>query len=837
MVMLLRQYKDGWAKGDSGYTSKDELASTYIKPVAYDPETTLFYNNDQSIGFMLECHPIPGRSGDTHGKVDSLLDMDWPDETIVSFMLYRSPDIQGFIDNLWDVRKKQMHDTFTADFLTDQTSWLKKHTVEPLQVGSSYVRLHDTKVYFTAKFAIDLDNASEKYVRSLCTLLDQCRSQLEEIGMNPQSVDAVRYKRLMKTMFHWGEDAPWRKEIVRWDASEELCNQILDLDTAIDVGQDGLRIGNDCKGGGKVNVQTFAVKDSPEYQHFGSTLNFIGETFRQSRPIMSNYAITTNIYFQSRGTLEKSFQFAHKLIQTQAANKMVGKIPSILYKNEQFKELTRAMERHRPVKMATTALLFTYDHEEMVSAKQKFTNLARSMGYHFVPDVYKAWPSFVNSLPMCAEVGAVRMLGYYRTMCTIHATVQLPIFGEWKGHYHMPHMTLVGRNGQIMGWTLHSEELAHFITTAGSGSGKSFKVNEMVTSYYSAGAKIWILDRGGSYLNTCKVLGGNYIDFDVNAREVDYSFNPFASVNPSEYASEKDEIASILKAMIFWHDDVTDTKSAILDRAIDSAWERSGNNATVTDVAMILNAEFGHEGQAMSQIMHRFTENGSDGKWFLGNKRPPWGEKLSVIETSNLTSLNPQLRIIILMAILSQIRGSMYNPKERDRVKALMVDEAWSMLSEPLMGMFFEVLAREARKYNGLLGLITQTPGELKQTPNSQAIIAQAATKHVLRMEDTGIEQAREMKYLGESELVYDLLRTQTTVSKPIGGFSEIYIKSLVGEGLGRLVVSPLRGAMYSSTAADAKFMRDRYDEGMSVMDALRMLMAKRQGTNHEGDQ
>src|SRR5690606_16906217 len=115
----------------------------------------------------------------------------------------------------------------------------------------------------------------------------------------------------------------------------------------------------------------------------------------------------------------------------------------------------------------------------------------------------------------------------YKSMTSQHATVLIPVFGEWKGT-GTPHINLISRNGQVMTFSMHdSGSNKNMIVAATSGGGKSFFCNELILSYLSEGAKIWVVDVGRSYEKLAESLDGNFLAFGSDSN---VSMNPFPLV-------------------------------------------------------------------------------------------------------------------------------------------------------------------------------------------------------------------------------------------------------------------------------------------------------------------
>ena len=66
-----------------------------------------------------------------------------------------------------------------------------------------------------------------------------------------------------------------------------------------------------------------------------------------------------------------------------------------------------------------------------------------------------------------------------------------------------------------MSLSLHdSDTNKNAVIAAESGSGKSFLLNEIIVSYLSEGAQVWVIDAGKSYKKLNEQLDGDFLQFD-----------------------------------------------------------------------------------------------------------------------------------------------------------------------------------------------------------------------------------------------------------------------------------------------------------------------------------
>ena len=85
-----------------------------ICPVlAYDEQHRIFYNDDKTLGFGFVCQPIPGGNDDLQSQITSLLSTEMPKGSMMSFMLFRSPDIDRQLAQMFNLRSGHQHELLT----------------------------------------------------------------------------------------------------------------------------------------------------------------------------------------------------------------------------------------------------------------------------------------------------------------------------------------------------------------------------------------------------------------------------------------------------------------------------------------------------------------------------------------------------------------------------------------------------------------------------------------------------------------------------------------------------------------------------------------------------
>ena len=152
-------------------------------------------------------------------------------------------------------------------------------------------------------------------------------------------------------------------------------------------------------------------------------------------------------------------------------------------------------------------------------------------------------------------------------MTSREAPVILSIFGVSKGT-GTPHVELISRNGQVMSLSLHdSSTNQNGVIAAESGSGKSFLLNELILSYMSEGARVWVIDAGKSYKKLCESLNGDFVEFSDRSK---ISLNPFQTI--VNWNDEEDAVVNLVATMASMEGKLDDYQIAALKGLMHEIW-------------------------------------------------------------------------------------------------------------------------------------------------------------------------------------------------------------------------------------------------------------------------
>ena len=810
---------------DEALINEEIRAQQLFPAFAVDPDHKIFLCSDKTLGFVFECQPLAGGDEKINDKLEQFLSQNYPDDMTMQFMLFRSPDIERQLHAMANLRRGQNHPLLTP-VVEDRIRFLREHTQHDLIKQSLRGATHDmgliqdlkliisVKIPYAGEAGIEGPTASE--MQMIVQWQQKMVSLLRSMSLCPIVMTPADYLRLMNTLCNWSPDASWKlSDLPYWEEDKTLDGQILDPTTNVICAKPDL-----LKLGETGFVKVLSAKRLPDATYFGEAIQYAGDLSGQNQGVRQNYAVVVNVIFPNaekmKGALEKKRQW----VTNQAYGPLLKFVPVLNDKKASFDTIYDSVNKGaKPLRLTFSVLVFGKSEEEVTSASMAVQAFWATQRFALMEDRFVMLPLFRNCLPLGTDREAVRELQRYKTMTSKEAPVLLPIFGEWKGTGTF-HIGLMSRNGQIMSMSLHdSSTNKNGVIAAESGSGKSFLLNEIILSYMSEGARVWVIDAGKSYKKLCESLEGDFVEFGEASR---ICLNPFQTIE--NWEDEEDGIVSLVGAMASANANLSDLQIAELKRIMKGLWDAHGQGMTVDDIREACMASEDHRVKDIGKQLYAFSSTGAYGRFFNGRNTADFRNDFTVLELDELQG-RKHLRQVVLLQLIYQIQREMYLG-ERDRKKLVIIDEAWDLLKEGEVSVFMEHAYRKFRKYGGSAIIATQAVTDLYDNKVGRAIADNSANMFLLGQKKESIEMVKEKKLLVLSPAGFNILRSVYTEA---GVFSEIFLITERGQGVGRLVVSDFQGLLYSTAPEDVQAIKRYQDLGMSVSDAIRAVLKERE--------
>lgn len=802
-------------KGES-----DERLASLLRPLAFDPESHLFLLDGRAAAFGYLCTPLNGTSEALQERIKGLLQINFPADTVIQMCLFRSPDIESKLDAYRRLRYGKCTDPDLSSAVEERIRFLRRHTSDPLVTKTAKGALYsnglvcDLKLIISVIVPIKNIQPSEEELDELKALTVNVKSAVTTLELAPEQIDADTYLRLMQTLCNWSDNARWKNNrLGLWEKEKPLSCQVFDWDTDIAMSTDDLRLGD------RMYCRTLSAKQLPELYYFGSAMHYIGPLDGSDSEVDCPFAVCCNLYFPDRDELKSKVTRKRQFTVNQAFGPMAHFSPELMDKKLSFDILDESFRKGaKPLLMSFSVLVWGKTAKSCEMNAQNICNAWREKGFTLMVDKYAQIPIFAESLPFNADKDNVQRLFRYKTLTTEQAAVIIPLFGEWKGT-GTPHLLMSSRNGQIMSFSLHDTgSNKNCVIAAQSGSGKSFFINDLIVSYLSEGAQIWVIDAGKSYKKLCEDFRGDFLQFDDSK---DIRMNPFELI--ANYEDEEDTLVSLLLNMASMKGNLDDVQVTGLKRILNKLWKEKGNTLVVDDLAGALLESEDQRLKDLGSQLYPFTAHSPWGKYFSRGNNVSFKNRLTVLELDELQG-RKHLRQVVLLQLIMQIQHEVYLG-DRSRKKIVIVDEAWDLLKEGEVARFMEGAYRKFRKYNGTVVIATQSVNDLYENESGRAIAENSATMCLLGQKAESIERVREKKYLEMSEGLFQQLKTVHTIA---GVYSEIFVRSEHGTGIYRLFVDDYAKLQYSTSPEDLAAIKHYTDLGLSGSDAIKAVLKDR---------
>lgn len=797
-----------------------------LSAVAHDPDQGLYFHADGALGYVFLCYPIVGVDERIVQQLQPLLSQGYPPNTILQVSLWPSPDIESELRMMETIRVPKNGDSVSegrriaTSLVHNRARFLRQHTRTPI---SEFLptRVRNIQIVVAVKVPCRAAIPTEADAELAARLKVTTEQILRTLGMAPVLLDPERYLRVLGSIVNWGEHAAWRSHALLYDETRLIRDQVFDLDTIVRVDENGLWIG-------ERRVKTLCVKRMPEYVHLVQAAQFLGDLKTGTRGVRENMLITLNVLFPDPESARTTMGAKKNAATWQSMGPLARYLPRLAKQREDFDTLFEALEDgDRVVRAYLSFSLFADGEEEATSATSNLVTYYRELGYRLQEDRYVALPIFLNALPGNADPAVAKNLMRYRTMASRHATQLMPVVGDWKGT-GTPVVTLLSRNGQLLGVDLFDSPTNYSaLVAAESGSGKSFFVNFLVTSYLSLGADIYLIEVGRSFKNLCHVLGGEHLEFTSAS---DLSLNPFSVIE--NYEEQSDFLMAVLFAMASPKGAITEYQESTLRRVVREAWDEFHKDLTIDTLAQRLRDYRDADGKLDERVndigaqLYPFTQQGEYGRWFSRPSTVNFRSSFTVLELEELKGRRHLMKVV-LVQLMATIQRAMYL-RDDGRPKLLIIDEGWDLITEGAEGSFIERGCRQLRKYRGGAVLILQSVNDLYRTPVGEAIWENTAHKFLLGQTPEAIEGLLKNSRLALGPGAAEVLKSVRTER---GVFSEIFVYTRNGAGIARFVVDRRTELLYSTDPRDKQAIATRTKAGVRLEDAIEDIIQSEQRT------
>lgn len=768
-------------------------------------EDPLFFN-EEGLGFVLEVPPLVGASEEMQKEVSGLFQQGLPEGSSLQVMLLADPHIGPILDAYAASRAGPILKTLAekrADYLTSFAfiSPLRPYTLRTFRVILSF----------------SMASQTVKARQEALELLRQTQTTLEMLGLPVKVWGPEDLISMLSSLLSLDAERTHPKSF-RWNKLDLIKDQVV---------SHPLHVEEDCLNLGKTQVKTYTVRGFPEVWSLHAMGELLGDEERDQAQIPCPFILHYGVHVPKQGGPKSKVLAKATYVERQAYSPFGKYLPAIQREAEELAFVREQMGRGERIVQTQMSVILLAPESEILEAEQILTNLFASKEWKLESNTFLHLPSFLTTLPMMWGEGAVTSLLHLQKLKTTLSTESanlLPLQGEWKGT-ETPGMILAGRRGELMTWHPFDNKAGNYnVSVVGrSGSGKSVFMQELMTSTLGLGGRVFVLDVGRSFEKTCFLLEGQFIEF---TSKTPLCLNPFSSLPTHDVTAAEDALSmlkTILSLMAAPTGGVGDMESALLEQALLETWRVHGRNSTITEVATWLKSHADKKAQDLGTMLFPYTAEGAYGRFFNGQSTINLENPLVVIELEELKE-RKDLQAVVVQMMIVNITNRMFLG-DRKTPFMIVFDEAWDMLRGKQGGVFIETLARRLRKYRGSLVVGTQSINDFFVSPGAEAAFDNSDWMCLLSQKPESIEQ---LKKTSRISLMPQMERHLKSVKTRQGAYAEVMIYGSMGYAIGRLLLDPYSGLLYSTKAEDYAAVEALKAQGMTVAEALEAVLKER---------
>ncbi len=804
----------------------------------FDSKSHLFFNQS-SIGFILEAMPLVGANEEIIDTITGTITDGLPEGCTIQFINWASPKTADILRQWQEPRnkvggiyqklaEKRVEYLYNANFKSIFST--SPFTIKDFKLYISVSISVKSGSSFISKALCAIGNSQNndeietiRIIEKLKFLQDQLKTTLKTTGIHCKLMDAQNLISFLDEIIN--PNSSPEKSNINYDPLNTINRQIVDLENHLQIGENELTFFADAKEKA-ITARCFSVKNYPNIWAQWQNRDLIGDYFQDLRrmecPFLTSFSLTVPFNEAALQAKAKAKNFN----ATRMADTPIAKfLPEVRTKAQEWQFVTAKTDSGQKIlKTIYQAIIFAPPNK-INEAEQTIKSIYKANGWDLSRDKYINSQSFLAVLPFKQSEGLfedLERMGRTKTMVSWTCANLAPLQGEWKGG-SSPMMLLFGRRGQPLFWNPFQSQRNYNIAVIGtSGSGKSFLMQDLMTSIRGFGGKLYIIDDGRSFMNSSLIQGGLFIEFGSKSN---ICINPFSVVSEQamENSEYKEDIIKLIKSMIAQMCRTTgvisDFENGLIETAVNETWNQYHCSANITNVRDYLKKQADPRAKDLAVMMTSYSKGGIYERLFEGKANIVLDNPLMVFELAELKN-KKELQAIVMMFLMFLVSEAMYFGDRKTPI-ALVIDEAWDLLHGEGTKAFIEGFARRARKYRGTLITGTQTINDYYANSATEATINNTEWKIILSQTPESIAALDASKKIVMDE---GLKKALTSLKKVDGQYSEGIIYNADGYAVIRLIIDPYSAMLYSSKAEDITQINQLKEQGLSLGDALEQI-------------
>ena len=741
-----------------------------------------------------------------------------PKNSTLQFINWASPSVQHIFDKWAGPRSRfgGMHEKLAKTRLKslENCTWTSYSKQIPIV-------MRDFRLFTIVSMPSSSNNhQNQENIKALLSLKKSLTITLKSMGIHTLNMVPDSFLSLFDELVNPSTRSSYPRN-KKWQKLDLLNNQIGDPEVKISIKPTGISFNNN---GDEIEARSFTVRNYPEVwaQWEMSDLigDFMSDFLRMPSPFLTTFSFT--VPDEASENYRANLKAARST--QQAGTDLARYMPDIRKKERDWKFVVDKLKMGQKLVKSFYQVIVYAPKDKIDEAEQSIRSIYKSNGWMLAGERYMHFQSWFASLPFTLSEGIfddLTRMGRTKTMVTWSCANLSPLQGEWKG-LESPCMLLFGRRGQPLYWNpFDNKEGNYNVRVVGkSGSGKSMFMQELVNSIIGGcEGRVIVIDDGKSFMNSCKIFGGQFAEFSQNSG---LCINPFGLINKKAYfldAEYRKEVLSLIKkivARMCKPDEKTSSiENSYIEQAILAVWEEDGNQGTITRVSKFLQEHTDKRAKDLGMMLFPFTKDGLYASYFEGEATITMDNYFMVFELELIKSHKDLLNIVIMLLMFIATEA-MYK-SDRKQIVALVIDEAFALLDDKEGEFSFEIV-RRTRKYRCSLITGTQMAGDYFANEGAKAVWENSDWIVMLAQLEESIESVVESKRLVLDENALEALKSVKMVEHE---YSEAFIKGPSGYAIARLILDPFSLSLYSTKGEDSSRVNELMAQGYNLERAV----------------
>jgi conjugal transfer ATP-binding protein TraC len=616
------------------------------------------------------------------------------------------------------------------------------------------------------------------------------KSELSSLGLAPEPLTDQEVFSL--TYHQWNPDRGLQPaDLTNHDVRDQICL------TDVVVGQDHFMLGN-------VYHKVISLKNLPEEQTYSAMADEL-----RALPFESRLFFSIDVLDQNKeiATLQLQRRMAYASVM---GKRGVSDLDARAKLNDIESVLEEMIQGNEKVfKVSLNIVLKSKDQNDLESQVSETLQLLRTMnGAEGMQETVATFDIFSEiALPNArAKERAIKVN-------TSVASDLIPLYGSWKGS-DKPSVLLRTREGSLLTFDPFARDLtnSNMIISGGSGAGKSYFANSLISQMLKENPKVFILDVGASYRRTCENLGGQYIELGIKS---DLSINPFSldGITDTENLDRKIKFLVTLVELMTkepGQPGISRLERAEIERLVKEVLEEPEPMLNRLMAKLLSHSEM--EMKRMGRILGLWCGAAPYGKFVDRPTTVKLDRNIVCFDLKGLEDYR-DLQSACLFIITDLIWREVQ--KDRTHMKFTLFDECWKILQDDSAAQFIGEVYRTYRKYRASAIAISQTMDDFIKSKVAQAVMPNSSIKWILKQKGANLDGLKSALQLNGREM-----QLIAGIESKKGHFSEALLMAEDKRQLVRIESTPLEYWLFTTDPPDLTFLKAEQERQPNLSDA-----------------